>query len=252
MIFITGDTHREQDIYKINPDDGFQQGKQLTEQDTIIICGDFGCIWDGGKGDDFWLNWLDSLPWTTCFIDGNHENFDLLDQYPVETWNQGKVHRIRDRIVHLMRGETYTIEGVRFFCFGGGVSHDAQYRTEGVNWWKQELPNQAEVQNAYHNLEKSNWDVDVILSHDVYLKHPFSKKYPIEWDRYSRDSVDIHEFLQEVEEKTNYKIWFHGHYHKDIMFSSPSGKPCMGLFDHVIKLHDVADIVSDVPVGVSF
>ena len=78
MIFITGDKHREQDIAKINPDDKFPLGQQLTADDYLIICGDFGCIWDGGKGDAFWLNWLESLPWQTCFIDGNHENFTLL------------------------------------------------------------------------------------------------------------------------------------------------------------------------------
>ncbi|MBP3852839.1 MAG: metallophosphoesterase, partial [Erysipelotrichaceae bacterium] len=111
MIFITGDTHREQDIAKINPDDKFPLGKQLTADDYLIICGDFGCIWDGGKGDAFWLNWLESLPWQTCFIDGNHENFTLLNAFPVETWHGGKVHRIRPNIVHLMRGEYFDIEG---------------------------------------------------------------------------------------------------------------------------------------------
>ena len=55
MIYITGDIHREQDIHKINPRE-FIVGETLTEEDYVIICGDFGCIWDGSTGDNFWLN----------------------------------------------------------------------------------------------------------------------------------------------------------------------------------------------------
>ena len=84
MIFITGDTHRELDIHTINPRE-FVEGRTLTRDDYVIICGDFGCIWDGGSGDRFWLNWLESEGWNTLFIDGNHENFDVLNQYPEET-----------------------------------------------------------------------------------------------------------------------------------------------------------------------
>ena len=45
------------------------------------------------------------------FIDGNHENFDKLNSYPVETWCGGKVHKIRNNVIHLMCGEVYCIEG---------------------------------------------------------------------------------------------------------------------------------------------
>lgn len=100
MIYITGDIHREQDIHKINPRE-FTVGDTLTENDYVIICGDFGCVWDGSTGDNFWLKWLDSLPWNTLFIDGNHENFDVLNTYPIEEYKGGKVHRIRSKVFHL-------------------------------------------------------------------------------------------------------------------------------------------------------
>ena len=112
MIYITGDIHREQDIHKINPRE-FIVGETLTEEDYVIICGDFGCIWDGSTGDNFWLKWLDSLPWNTLFIDGNHENFDVLNTYPVEEYKGGKVHRIRSKIFHLRRGEVFDIDGYK-------------------------------------------------------------------------------------------------------------------------------------------
>ena len=249
MIYITGDTHREQDIYKINPDDGFERGKHLTQDDYVIICGDFGCVWDGGKGDDFWLDWLDSLPWTTCFIDGNHENFNILNQYPVQDWHGGKIHRIRDKIVHLMRGEIFDIDGMHFFTFGGAISHDAEYRTENVNWWKAELPVQSEIENAWQNLQRYNNKVDVVLSHDVFEAHPYSKLFPIHLEKYGPEYVNIQSFLQEIETKVEYDYWFHGHYHKDIWFRTPSNKPCLCLFESVIEFDSFIDNLPNIPMA---
>ena len=108
MIYITGDTHGAFDIHKINPDE-FIPGRSLTEKDYVIICGDFGCIWDGGTNDAFWLKWLASLKWNVLFIDGNHENFDVLNAYPVVDFHDGKAHRIRHNIYHLMRGVVFQL-----------------------------------------------------------------------------------------------------------------------------------------------
>ena len=64
------------------------------------------------------------------FVDGNHENYTrLYNDYPVEEWNGGKVHRIRDSVIHLMRGEIYDIDNKKIFVFGGAFSHDIQ---EGI------------------------------------------------------------------------------------------------------------------------
>lgn len=153
MIYITGDIHREQDIHKINPRE-FTVGDTLTENDYVIICGDFGCVWDGSTGDNFWLKWLDSLPWNTLFIDGNHENFDVLNTYPIEEYKGGKVHRIRSKVFHLMRGEVFDIDGYKFFTMGGGFSHDVCYRTEHKNWWKDEICTIEEAKHAFETLEK--------------------------------------------------------------------------------------------------
>ena len=62
----------------------------MTRDDYMIICGDFGGVWDGGKKEERNLDWLEDLPFTTLFISGNHENFDLLRKYPTEEWNGGK------------------------------------------------------------------------------------------------------------------------------------------------------------------
>lgn len=245
MIYITGDIHREQDIHKINPRE-FTVGNSLTENDYVIICGDFGCIcgdfgcvWDGSTGDNFWLKWLDSLPWNTLFIDGNHENFDVLNTYPVEEYKGGKVHRIRSKVFHLMRGEVFNIDGYKFFTMGGGFSHDVNYRTEHKNWWKDEICTIEEAKHAFATLEKNNWEVDYILSHDTYSSHPLAHKYETDMALYGDDYYDLHDCLETVEKKTDYKMWFSGHYHDDMIHYSDSDKPCLTLFDKVLLLDNI-------------
>ena len=234
MIYITGDIHREQDIHKINPRE-FIAGRTLTDQDYVIICGDFGCIWDGGNGDRFWLKWLESLPWNTLFVDGNHENFDVLNTYPIVEWHGGKVHQIRKNVFHLMRGEIFDIDGLSFFSFGGGFSHDVQYRTEKLNWWQDELPTQEEVDNAYSNLENHKWNVDYVLSHDIFVSHPLAKKYELSLEPYQQ-RVDIQSVLEDIQNKLDYKLWFHGHYHTDCQYNK-----CITLFDRVVLLDNIDD-----------
>lgn len=240
MIYITGDVHREMDIWKINPDDGFTEGKQLTDKDYVIICGDFGCIWDGATGDEFWLKWLASLPWNTVFLDGNHENFDLLKTYPIEQWNGGLVHKIRHNIFHLMRGEVYNIDGIQFLSFGGGYSHDLCYRTEHVNWWKDELPTDEEVSRLEINLMKTKYKVDYVLSHDIYRSHPLSKRYPVNLECYGSGYQNIHDVLEKIYEKVSYKAWFNGHYHQDSYLDGE--RPCFTLFNKVIQLDTIEQI----------
>ena len=79
----------------------------------------------------FWwsLDWLNEKNSTTLFVDGNHENFTRLYNYPVEEWHGGKVHKIRDSVLHLMRGEIFEINDKKIFTFGGAKSHDIQ---EGI------------------------------------------------------------------------------------------------------------------------
>jgi hypothetical protein len=60
--------------------DIFPEQKDMTKDDYVIVCGDFG-IWDDSKRKRYWLKWLDEKPFTTLFVDSNHENFDLLAGY---------------------------------------------------------------------------------------------------------------------------------------------------------------------------
>ena len=48
MIYITGDIHGDIDIHKLSKHN-FPEGQALTKEDYLIICGDFGLIFDAGK-----------------------------------------------------------------------------------------------------------------------------------------------------------------------------------------------------------
>lgn len=92
MIYITGDCHGN--FERFNPSI-FPEQNEMTKEDYVIICGDFGGVWNReaeSKEETMILDWLDSRPFTTLFVCGNHENFDRLYQYPIENWHGGKVH----------------------------------------------------------------------------------------------------------------------------------------------------------------
>lgn len=121
-IFITGDTHGDFSRLK---EEIFYEQAELTKDDCVICCGDLGGVWDGGD-EQGQLDWLEDRPFTTLFVSGNHENFDLLAKYSTEEWHGGTVQRIRPSVIHLMRGQVYNIQGKTFFTMGGASSHDIQ------------------------------------------------------------------------------------------------------------------------------
>ena len=204
MIFVTGDTHGSIDSGKLSS----SSLEKLTKNDYLIICGDFGFVWYGDNRDDKYLNWLESLPYTVLFVDGNHENFDALNTYKIELWHGGHVQFIRPHVIHLMRGEIFNIENKTFFSFGGAKSTDKMYRQEHISWWEQEMPSDAEYDNAFYNLDRVHWKVDYVITHatsDTIL----GKIAPY----YKHDKLT--NFLHVIDSKLEYKKWYFGHYHLD-------------------------------------
>lgn len=207
MVYVTGDLHGDNDISKLNTT-MWQEQKTLTKNDYLIICGDFGLVWDESPREFHWRHWLNDKPFTTLFVDGNHENFNLLNSLPVTEWHGGKVHQIMDNIYHLMRGQVYDIDGKKFFTMGGASSHDKECRTEDVSWWKAELPTLAEMNDAFNVLENNNWAVDYVISHCA----PKSIQSKISF-YYENDCLTS--FFNIVKERLDYKHWYFGHYHED-------------------------------------
>jgi len=207
-IYVTGDIHASHDIQKLNTT-LFPEQKKLTRNDYVIILGDFGLTWDDSEETKYWLKWLEDKTFTTLFIDGNHENFDRLYQYPIVEYLGGKTHKLSDSIYHLMRGEIFTIEGLKFFAFGGGISIDKVYRRPHISWWEQEIPNYTEIENGFANLEKVENTVDIVLTHAA----PSDISMQVLGHHCEVDEVT--KILDAFKCKIYCKKWYFGHHHTD-------------------------------------
>lgn len=205
-IFLTGDTHGHIDSGRLIGSEA--KKNRFRETDTLIILGDFGGVWYGGTRDEYLLDAYAELPCTVFFIDGNHENFDLLFKYPEVIQNGARCHQIRPNLFHVMRGEILDIAGKKLFCFGGAVSIDKAWRTTGKNWWHQEIPTQAEYDNAEKNLEAVNWKVDYVLTHCAPTL-TLRRLNP----RYIDDLIT--DQFESWDAVIDYKRWYFAHYHVD-------------------------------------
>lgn len=211
-MYITGDTHGNQILWDacIN--------SFLKPWDTIMVPGDFGIGFFDGRywSEEMFYDYLEEQPYTVLFCDGNHENFYKLNAYEVKEWNGGRVQFIRKNVIHLMRGEVYEIDDKKIFVFGGGFSIDKDYRVPGKSWWPEEMPNNEEYETARKHLEACGYKVDYIFTHTAPAN---TVEYMSRMNMGIKNTV-IEEspligFLQWVEEKTEYKKWFFGHFHID-------------------------------------
>lgn len=215
MIYVTGDMHGQHDLHKLSTRK-FHSQKDMTKDDYVIIAGDAGIVWDNGGGQDRYIQkHLNEKKFTTLFVDGNHENHDALDSLPVSIWNGGKVHFINESIIHLMRGQIFKINGVKFFTFGGARSVDIEHRVEGRSWWASEMPSDEEFIEGLYNLKAHNYEVDYIITHDcstVIFDEMVKRKIFLNFKKKSK----LNEYFTELEQNVKFKNWWFGHYHDDV------------------------------------
>lgn len=211
MIYITGDIHANP--MRLSKRQQKNLNVSIQPEDYVIICGDFGIPWVGpeDKTDKYLLKWLSQLPFTVLFVDGNHENFDLLNNYPVKDWHGGRVHQLLPNLLHLMRGEVFTIEDKTFFTFGGARSTDKAYRTPHKSWWPQEELSEADFDNAVKNLTACDFTVDYVITHTAPKRFLIEIADMEQWAAKCKTS----EFLSGIEPYMKYKKWYFGHFHTD-------------------------------------
>ena len=206
LIYVTGDTHAEAD--RLSP----SRLKVMKEGDPVIVCGDFGFIWDDSKKEQKLIRQLGKRKYNICFIDGTHENFSLLNNYEVSEWNGGKVHKIYDNLYHLMRGQVYNIDSQLVFTMGGGESPDIDIRTEGNLWSKDEIPSQEELLEGAQNLEKHNYKVDIVVTHEP----PTRIKGFLQLKDYDNLRVTaLNAYFEELSKSCKFQKWFFGSMHID-------------------------------------
>jgi predicted phosphodiesterase len=242
MIYITGDMHG--DFRRFTEHNRKRFPFEMTKQDSVIICGDFGLLWEENETFYYNLEWLSALPFRILWVTGNHENYNMIEQFSLEEWNGGKVrHILRDKIILLERGQIFTIEDYTFFAFGGASSHDIQggvfdrnspsylndvwkacinnlpYRVLNESWWPAELPTEEEMQEGRRNLEKAGYQVDYVISHCTSnrAQEQLEQLYmgtESTGTMYGHDVLT--DYFEELECRLQYKMWYFGHYHGDV------------------------------------
>ncbi len=235
MIYITGDCHSEWNRFSTG---SFPEQKELTKEDFIIVCGDFG-LWHSNRAEEWWFKWLEAKNFTLLFVDGNHENFDRLysDEFEIVDFHGGKAHKIRSNIYHLMRGYIFDLCGKKIFAFGGARSHDITdgildpkdfqsdiafkneykrmnkanklFRVNHQSWWQQEMPTSEEMDFGLKTLAENNNEVDFIITHCC-PQHIVSTFFN---NCYEPDALTA--YFDKIAEIIKFKKWYFGHYHNN-------------------------------------
>lgn len=231
---VTGDLHGGIDIHRFFPS-AFPEGRVLTKDDYLIVAGDFGLVWNFGMEELGWLDWLEDRPWTTLFVDGNHENHEALSALPVEQWHGGNVHRIRPSVLHLMRGQVFDICGSTVFTMGGATSVDRAMRVEGESWWPQEMPSAAEYAEAEANLAAHNWSVDYVVTHCCATQLLDTLYDGDIW----QGPDELTDWFDMLEHRLLFKHWYFGHHHRDMVI----------IPDHRALYRDIVPLGDDEPLN---
>jgi DNA repair exonuclease SbcCD nuclease subunit len=211
MIYITGDTHG--DFKRIT---SFCNNYKTSIDDVLIILGDAGINYFGYPKDNIKKDYINMLPITLFCIHGNHEKRPAtIETYVEKNWNGGQVYIEEEypRIIFAKDGETYNLQGIKAIAIGGAYSIDKKIRLAfGDGWWEDEQPSNKIKSYVEQQLEKNQWDVDVVLSHTVPLKYEPVEVFISGFEQSLVDkSTEL--WLGKIEEQLNYKKWYAGHYH---------------------------------------
>lgn len=203
MIYFTADLHGDRTR--------FAKGilRRLSQNDTLIVCGDFGFLWTGSDAERETLEWIGSRKFQVLFVEGCHDNLSLLEQYPAEEFCGGLARHICGNLYQLIRGQIFTIEGKKILAMGGGQSPDYAQREIGVTWWPQEVPQLEELPAWRELLSLHNYQVDYIVSHQA----------PTRVDSCLTGTIcevnNLVAYLDELTHKCSFDAWFFGNYHQN-------------------------------------
>ena len=210
--FVTGDTHG--DLTRVW---NFIDKIDINNENcNIIIAGDAGLCWRYDKQDlDFHIkNHENKYKTHIYFIDGNHENFNILKSFPID--KTGIAH-LSKHIHYIPRGSRLLINFGDYFktllAIGGADSIDKFRRTPNLNWWEEE-------QITEKDIEGINGDFDYVITHCCPISVFENNKIYLCTLNNILDNNDFEYHisenrLEQLKNNITFKKWFFGHYHID-------------------------------------
>ena len=213
MIYITGDKHADfrEVLY-------FCYANKTTQEDVLIVLGDAGINYYASELDNNLKNSLKEYPITFFCIHGNHEERpENIKTYKTKKFHDGIVYYEEEypNILFAKDGQVYNFNNKKVLAIGGAYSVDKYFRlSRGYNWYESEQPSEEtkkKIKNVLKNLDNK---VDIILSHTCPYKYLPREMFLDGIDQSTVDNSTEY-FLDEIEESTEYKLWYCGHYHTD-------------------------------------
>ena len=212
MVYLTGDIHGDPERVV-----QFCLSMKPRRTDTIILLGDVAANYTGGQRDAWVKLTLEKLKINILCIHGNHEmRPSTIESYKLKEWCGGMVWH-EEAYPHLLfakDGEIYTIEGKSYLAIGGAYSVDKSYRIErNYGWWADEQPSKEIKRYVESQIDKVK-RVDYVLSHTCPFKYEPREAFLNCIDQSTVDD-STERWLDMIEEKLEYKLWFCGHWHID-------------------------------------
>ena len=204
MVYVTGDVHA--DIKELK-----KRGKGLKKGDYLIVCGDFGFLWEDNPKELKILKKIGKNKYNILFFEGRNDNILKIREYEQQDYLGGKARNISGNLTYLERGYVFNIEGKNIFVFGGGETQDMDVLEEGVHWWREELPTQDEIQIGWDNLSKLNNKVDYVLTHQPSGRIRDFIRLGTDTNEYN----NLHHFFNEICNKCKYTKWIYAQDHMD-------------------------------------
>lgn len=211
MVVLTGNTHG-----RFERIEAFCEKFGLTEEDVLVILGDAGINYWLNERDEALKERLSRLPVTLLCIHGNHEEHpEEIPGYTLAAWRGGRVwvQPEHPNLLFAGDGEIYDFGGKKALAVGGAYSVDKSYRiAAGLPWFPTEQPDERVRRRVEAALNRVGWRVDYVFSHTVPLSAMPRHAFLPTIDRSTVDN-STEEWLEELQERLDYKRWFAGHFH---------------------------------------
>ncbi len=202
-VLFVGDTHGNTNFVKTVFGHAEESGVE-----TIIQVGDFGW-WPRNPAGERFIHTVSSLASQKkipfYFIDGNHEDHH---QLPHESTIE--ITEMEPELFWIPRGTTFEFGGTRFLGIGGAVSVDRQWRTEHIDWFREEVATFEQFHRAI-----TATDIDIVVAHDVPTGVSLDLTYPTTPD-IEAHCVSHRDGMAELRDTLEPERWIAGHYHQRV------------------------------------